>query len=331
MSKVTRTILAIEDVNFSKMKFEQAAASEYSKYMDMSFANYEQTDGQLSTLYFKTPLLDYTMGGLPPAKDRDGNEIEYKDPSDRAKWRCYLGDSVNDKKMHAKISELQDKLIKDRALIVGKKDEKKFELENIIGESSITDRSTNESKTLHYVRFNFRVDRASKEITTKFFTRKDGIDVEIPIKTVSDFESQFRRGEFRYRLIASLSKIWKQKKTPGKYGASFTVEQMLIEMRDDVSSVNAKNLFSKSQFDSEENVTSVTKKLEAIDMSKHIENDDDENNGDDDENNVLEGALEDAPENDDDEEEEEEKIKTTKKSSSVSVKTTKAPRKKATS
>ena len=317
MSKVTRTILPIEDVNFSKMKFEEAKASDYSKYMDMSFANYEQPDGTLSALYFKTPLLDYVMGGLPPAKDRDGNEIEYKDPSDRAKWRCYLGDSVNEKKMHTKISELQDKLIKDKAVIVGKKDEKKFELENILGESTNKD-----GESMNYVRFNFRIDRASKEITTKFFIRKDGIDEEAQIKTVADFESKFRRREFSYRLIASLSKIWKHKKTPGKYGASFTVEQMLIEMRDDVSSVNAKNLFSKSQFDSEENVNDVAKKLEAIDMSKHIEDDDDVADAHEDE-------QEDAPEEDDDEEEEE--IKPTKKSSSaVSVKaTTKTVRKKA--
>jgi hypothetical protein len=320
MSKVTRTILPIEDVNFSKMIFEEAKASDYSKYMDMSFANYEQPDRTLSALYFKTPLLDYVMAGLPPAKQREGNEIEYKDPSDRAKWRCYLGDSANEKKMFAKISELQDKLVKDKAIIVGKKDEKKFELENILGEST-----NKEGESMYYVRFNFRVDRASKEITTKFFIRKDGIDEEAPIKTVADFESKFRRGEFRYRLIASLSKIWKQKKTPGKYGASFTVEQMLIEMRDDVSSVNAKNLFSKSQFDSEENVTNVTKKLEAIDMSKHIEDDDADEDADE-ENNVQEGAQEDVPEED---EEEEEELKPTKKSSSVSVKTTKAPRKKA--
>ena len=263
MSKVTRQILSLEDVNFNKMKFEEAKSSEYSKYMDMSFANYEQPDGTLSTLYFKTPQLDFVMGGLPPAKDRDGNEIEYKEESDRAKWRCYLGNVENEKKMLTKITELQDKLIKDKGIIVGKKDEKKFELENIIGESTDKD-----GEPLYYVRFNFRVDRKTNEITTKFFTRKDGIDEEVPIKTVSDFESKFRRGEFRYRLISSLSKIWKQKKTPGKYGASFTVEQMLIEMRDDVSSVNAKNLFSKSQFDSEENTK--------IDMSKHIVEDEDE-------------------------------------------------------
>jgi hypothetical protein len=318
MSKVTRTILPIEDVNFSKMKFEEAKASDYSKYMDMSFANYEQPDGTLSTLYFKTPLLDYVMGGLPPAKDREGNEIEYKDPSDRAKWRCYLGDSANDKKMHAKISELQEKLISDKSIIVGKKDEKKFELEHIIGESTNKD-----GESMYYVRFNFRVDRASKEITTKFFIRKDGIDEEAPIKTVADFESKFRRGEFRYRLIASLSKIWKQKKTPGKYGASFTVEQMLIEMRDDVSSVNAKNLFSKSQFDSEENVNDVAKKLEAIDMSKHIEDDDDIAD-------AHEEEHDDVPEEEEEEEEEEEIKPTKKSSSSVSVKaTTKTVRKKA--
>jgi len=315
MSKVTRTILPIEDVDFSKLKFEEAKASDYSKYMDMSFANYEQSDGSTSTLYFKTPLLDFVIGGLPPAKDREGNEIEYKDPSDRAKWRCYLGDSVNEKKMFTKMSELQDKLIKDKAIIVGKKDEKKFELENIIGESTNKD-----GESMPYVRFNFRVDRATKEITTPIFERINNVDQQVSIKTPAEFESKYRRGEFRYRLVGSLSKVWKQKKTPGKLGASFTIEQMLIEMRDDISAVNTKMLFSKSQFDSEENVNNVAKKLEAIDMSKHIEDDDD-----------IVDAQEDAPEEEDDEEEEEEEIKPTKKSSSsVSVKaTTKTVRKKA--
>lgn len=312
MSKVTRQILSIEDVNFNKLKFEEAKSSEYSKYMDMSFANYEQPDGTLSTLYFKTPQLDYVMGGLPPAKDRDGNEIEYKDESDRAKWRCYLGNVENEKKMYAKISELQDKLIKDKSTIVGKKDEKKFELENIIGESTDKD-----GESIYYVRFNFRVDRKTNEITTKFFTRKDGIDEEVPVKTVSDFESRFRRGEFRYRLISSLSKIWKQKKTPGKYGASFTIEQMLIEMRDDVSSVNAKNLFSKSQFDSEENTK--------VDMSKHIIEDEDDIV--DDVDDEISKKLESVDVEDEEEEEDEDEIKPSKKSS-VSVKT-KTVRKKA--
>jgi len=297
MSKITRQILSIEDVNISKIKFEETKASDYSKYMDMSFANYEQPDGTFSTLYFKTPLLDYVMGGLPPAKDREGNDIEYKDESDRAKWRCYLGSLENEKKMYNKISELQDKLIKDKAIIVGKDLAKRFELENIIGEST-----TKEGESLYYVRFNFRVDRKSNEITTKFFTRKDGIDEEVPIKTVSDFESKFRRGEFRYRLIASLSKIWKQKKTPGKYGASFTVEQMLIEMRDDVSSVNAKNLFSKSQFDSEENIK--------VDMSKHIiDNDDDIKDDVDVDDDEISKKLDEDEDDDDDE------IKPTKKPS----------------
>ena len=322
MSKVTRQILSIEDINFSKMKLEEAKASDYSKYMDMSFANYEQPDGTLSTLYFKTPLLDYMIGGLPPAKDRDGNDIEYKDESDRAKWRCYLGEAENEKKMCNKISEFQDKLIKDKGIIVGKKDEKKFELENILGETT-----TKEGETLYYVRFNFRVDRKTNEITTKFFVRKDGVDDEISIKNVSDFESKFRRGEFRYRLIASVSKIWKQKKTPGKYGASFTVEQMLIEMRDDITSVNAKNLFSKSQFDSEENVSSITKKIETIDMSKHIVDDDAEDADDADDAEDDSKVSKKINADDDEDEDDDDEIKPSKKST-VSVKT-KTVRKKA--
>ena len=267
MSKANRQIIPVEDIKFDRLKFEEVKESEYSKYMLMSFANYEQNDGTLTTLYLKTPLLDYNMGGLPPAKDKDGNEL-FKDESERAKWRCYLGESANEKKMLEKMTEFQDKLIKDRSIIVGKKDEKKFELENIIGETS-----TKDGDTLHYVRFNFRTEGSSHQIATKFFVRKDGIDEEVPIKTVSDFESQFRRGEFRYRMIVSLSKIWKQKKATGKYGASFKIEQMLIEMRDDVATLNVKNMFAKSQFDSEENIST---KMSEVDLSKNIiDNDED--------------------------------------------------------
>jgi hypothetical protein len=314
MSKHNPMITAIEDVNFSKLKFEEAKPNDYSKYQDMSFANMEQTDGTLSTLYFKTPLTDYTIGGLPPAKDRDGNEL-FKDESERAKWRYYMDDSDNGKKMLAKMNELQDKLIKEKATIVGKKDEKKFELENIIGESQ-----NKEGESMYYVRFNFHTEGPTRQIATKFFVRKDGIDDEIMIKCVSDFESQFRRGEFRYRMIVSLNKVYKQKKLPGKYGVSFKVHQMLIEMRDDVSSVNTKNMFATSQFDSEENVA---KKLSEVDLSKNIEAEED------DEEEDAEEAKEKVPEPKsskkvevEEEEEDEDEIKPSK----VTAKITKAPR-----
>jgi hypothetical protein len=311
-------INAIEEVNFSKLKFEEAKANEYSKYQDMSFANMEQNDGTMTTLYFKTPLIDYTMGGLPPAKDRDGNEL-FKEEYERAKWRYYIDDSENGKKMLAKMQELQDALIKNKATIVGKKDEKKYELENIIGESQ-----NKEGETMYYVRFNFHTEGPERKMATKFFVRANSVDEEVSIKLPSEFEARFRRGEFRYRMIVSLNKVYKQKKMPGKYGVSFKIHQMLIEMRDDISAVNTKNLFATSQFDSEENV--IATKMADVDLSKNIEADDEEEQDDDQE------EEEEAPpakptkkvEVKEDEEDEDEIMP-----SKVTAKVTKTPRKKA--
>jgi hypothetical protein len=277
-SKANRQIIPIEDVNFSKLKFEETKENEYiNKNMHMSFANIEQADGTMTTLYFKTPQLEYNIGGLPPAKDKDGNAIEYKDGG-RAKWRCYIGDSPAEKKMLEKLIELQDKMLADKSIIVGSKDSKKFDLEELIGETQ-----TKEGETLSYARFTFRTEGPTRQIATKFFVRKDGIDEEQNIKTVDDIEANFRRGEFRYKMIVSLSKIWKLKAT-SKYGASFTIEQMQIEMRDDVVPKSVKNLFAKSQFDdSEENVTSVTQKIAEVDLSNNIEVEDDDVEEDEDE------------------------------------------------
>ena len=305
MSKYNPVINAIEDVNFAKLKVEECKPSEYSKFQDMSFANMEQADGTLTTLYFKTPLTDYTIGGLPPAKDKEGNEL-FKEEYERAKWRYYMDNSDSGKKMLAKMTELQDKLIKEKATIVGKSNEKKMELENLIGETQGKD-----GDSLYYVRFNFHTEGPSRQIATKFFVRKDNIDEEIAIKTVSDFESKFRRGEFRYRMIVSLNKVYKQKKLPGKYGVSFKIHQMLIEMRDDVSAVNTKNLFAKSQFDSEENITT---KIGAVDLSNNIEDDEEE------EEAAPKKKV--VAQEDEDEDEDEDEIKPSK----VTAKITKAPR-----
>jgi len=295
MSKYNPVIYAIEDVNFSNLQLEETKPTEYSKYQDMAFANMKQPDGTLTTLYFKTPLTDYTIGGLPPAKDKEGNEL-FKEEYERAKWRYYMDSTDAGKKMLAKMTELQEKLIKEKSTIVGKKDEKKFELENIIGEGQNKD-----GESIFYVRFNFHTQGPAREIATKFFVRRDGIDEEIVIKTVSDFESQFRRGEFRYRMIVSLNKIYKQKKSTGKYGASFKVHQMLIEMRDDVASVNTKNMFAISQFGDN--------KSEAVDLSKHIE-DNDEEDEDEEESNIKTSKK--AVEAEEDEEEDEDEIKPSK-------------------
>jgi len=293
MSKANRQIIPIEDVDMNLLTFTETKESEYiNKNMHMSFANIKQADGTMTTLYFKTPQMEYNIGGLPPAKDKDGNEIEYKDGG-RAKWRCYIGDSAGEKKMLAKLQELQEKMIKDKAIIVGAKDTKKFDLEELIGETQ-----TKEGDTLSYARFIFRTEGPTRQIGTKFFVRKDGEDVEMNIKNVDDFEANFRRGEFRYRMIVSLSKIWKLKAT-SKYGASFTIEQMQIEMRDDVTPKSVKNMFAKSQFDSEENISSVDKKMAAVDLSNNIDNDDDEQ-----EEAVKVSKHDDDEEEDDDAEEE---------------------------
>jgi hypothetical protein len=103
-------------------------------------------------------------------------------------------------------------------------------------------------------------------------------------------------------MIVSLSKIWRQKKLPGKYGATFKIEQMQIEMREDASAMISKNLFAKSQFDDDE----VTTKVSEMDLNIEPEGGD-------------EDAPEEAPEDD---EEEEEEIKPAKKATSTAVKVT---------
>jgi hypothetical protein len=292
-AKPSRVIIPFEDIDFSRLKIEECKENEYSKYQKLSLPKYEHEDGQLTMLYLKTQLLDFNIGGFPPEKDKEGNLLFEKD-SDRAKWRCYLGEAPEEQKILKKVQEFQDKLIKDKASIVGKKDEKKFELENLIGENT-----NKEGDSLSYIRFNFRTELATNVMSTKFFVRKDGNDEEIVIKTPKEFEDQFRRGQFRYRMIVSLSKIWCQKKLPGKYGATFKIEQMQIEMREDANTMNTKTLFAKSQFDDE-----VTTKVSEMDL-----------------NIEPEGGDEEAPEDIEDEEEEEE-IKPAKKATSTAVKVT---------
>jgi len=295
-AKPSRVIIPFEDIDFSRLKIEECKENEYSKYQLLSLPKYEHADGQLTALYLKTPLLDFNIGGFPLAKDKEGNEL-FKDDSERAKWRCYLGDAPEEQKILKKVQEFQEKLIKDKASIVGKKDEKKFELENLIGETT-----NKEGDTLSYIRFNFRTDIPTNSMSTKFFIRKDGVDDEITIKTPKDFEDKFRRGQFRYRMIVSLSKVWRQKKLPGKYGATFKIEQMQIEMREDASTMISKNMFAKSQFDDDE----VTTKVSEMDL-----------------NIEPEGGDEDAPEEaSEDDEEEEEEIKPAKKATSTAVKVT---------
>jgi len=318
MSK-NRTIVAYNELDINRIIIEEVKDNDYSQFQKLSLPKYKHNDITITTLFIKNPLLDFNIGGLPPAKDREGNDL-FKEDSERAKWRCYLGDAPEEKKLMEKMVELQDKLIKDKSLIVGKKDEKKFELENIIGEST-----TKDGNTLQYIRFNFRTEGASMQIATKFFVRKDGIDDEVVIKTPKEFEEKFRRGQFRYRMIISLSKIWRQKKMPGKYGASFKIEQMLIEMKDDVASLNAKTMFAKSQFD-DDVADKVEQKPEDLDISNNIEDDDEVEEN----KKVVAKDIQEEEEEVDtkDEEEEEEEIKPTKKATGVKVTATKAVRRK---
>jgi hypothetical protein len=323
MSK-NRTIVAYNELDVNRIKIEEVKDNEYSKYQRLSLPKYEHDDKTITTLFIKTPLLDFNIGGLPPSKDREGNDVfTPEEEHKRAKWRCYLGDAPEEKKLLEKMVEFQNKLIKDKSAIVGKKDEKKFELENIIGEST-----TKDGATLQYIRFNFRTEGAESQIATKFFVRKDGIDDEIVIKTPKEFEEKFRRGQFRYRMIVSLSKVWSQKKMPGKYGASFKVEQMLIEMKDDVSMLSAKTMFAKSQFDDDVVADKVEQKPEELDLSNNIEDDDEvEENKKVVAKDVQEEEEEEEVDTKDDEEEEEE-IKPTKKATGVKVTATKAVRRK---
>ena len=297
MSK-SKVVIPIEDVDFSNLKFEETTESEYiNKNMHMSFANYKHADGTLTTLLMKSPIIEYNLGGLPPSKDQDGNLIEDKD---RAKWRGY----VSDKKMLEKMSELQEELKKNKSIIVGttNKDLKKFEVQDLVGETVLE-----KGDSINYINFKFRTKKGNPDhFETKFFD-KDNNDMEIC--NIKDLESKVRRGEVRYRMIFSLSKVWKLKAT-SRYGVTFTIEQMQVEERDDVVSKSMKHLFQKSLFDETVNIT--TSKLAEVDLK-------DEN-----ENEVLE---EDDKE---EEEEEEEEIKRTVKKLEVTLKA-KPARKKATS
>ena len=280
MSKLSSIFLPIEEVDFNKLKFTEIKGNEKSKYQDVGFANYELPDGSSAILYFKSPILKYSKYSLPSLTDQEGAKIEYKNENkDRAKWRCYMGESEDEQKMLQKFQELQAKLIKDKTIIVGKKDEKKYELEPLISEAK-----DGES----YVRFVFSYDTPKDEISTKFFIRNDGNDEAVPIKTVSDFESMFRRGEISYRFFGKINKIYKDKKMPGKYGIQFAITQMLIEKINDSSSMTEANLFSKSQF-GDDKVKNIIKKLDTIDISKHIEASDDED--EDDAHNQLQSTT----------------------------------------
>jgi len=298
MSK-SKVVIPIEDVDFSNLKFEETKESEYiNKNMHMSFANYKHADGTFTTLLMKSPTIDYNLGGLPPVKNQDGEMVEDKE---RAKWRGY----VSDKKMLEKMSELQEELKKNKSIIVGatNKDLKKFEVQDLVGETVLE-----KGDSINYVNFKFRTKKGNAELLeTKFFD-KDNIDMEI--HTIKDLEAKVRRGEVRYRMIFSLSKVWKLKAT-SRYGVTFTIEQMQVEERDDVVSKSMKHLFQKSLFDESVNIT--TSKLAAVDLKDEAEEEE-----------------EDDEKEEEAEDDEEEEIKPSVKKVEVTLKA-KPARKKATS
>jgi hypothetical protein len=298
MSK-SKVVIPIEDVNFSNLKFEETKESEYiNKNMHMSFANYKHADGTMTTLLMKSPIIDYNLGGLPPVKNQDGEILEDKA---RAKWRGYISDN----KMLEKMSELQEELKKNKSIIIGatNKDLKKFEIQDLIGETILE-----KGDSINYVNFKFRTKKGNAELLeTKFFD-KDNNDMEI--HTIKDLEAKVRRGEVRYRMIFSLSKVWKLKASL-KYGVSFTIEQMQVEERDDVVSKSMKHLFQKSLFDDSVNIT--TSKLAEVDLKDEEED-----------------AEEEEEKEEEEEEEEEEEIKPSVKKVEVTLKA-KPARKKATS
>jgi len=309
-----KNILAYNDVDFSQLMIEEVKENEYSKYQLLSLPKYKYPNGVIAMLYMKTPMMNYTIGGFPPAKDKDGNEL-FKDEYERAKWRCYMGDTPEEQALYKKMIELQNKLTNDKESIIGKSNAKKFDLENIIGETT-----NKEGEAMYYIRFNFRTDMTSKNITTNFF--ESGNPDPISIKTVSEFESKYRRGTFRYRMIVSLNKIWRQKKLPGKYGASFKIEQMQIEMRDDITdmngNINMKSMFMKSQFDDEDELVEKTSKMKVSKKEDVKEDVDEENDAEETSDvetsekmkskKVVKQEMEDEEEEDEDEE-----IKPTKK------------------
>ena len=313
-----KNIVSYDEVDFSQLMIEEVKENEYSKYQLLSLPKYKYQNGVISMLYMKTPMMNYTIGGFPPAKDKEGNEL-FKEEYERAKWRCYMGDTPDEKKLYEKMVELQEKLTKEKSLIIGKKDEKKFDLENIIGETT-----NKEGEPMYYIRFNFRTDMTSKNITTNFFEL--GNPDPVSIKTVSEFESKYRRGTFRYRMIVSLNKIWRQKKLPGKYGASFKIEQMQIEMRDDITDINGninmKNMFMKSQFDDDDDIpkTDVIKKSSGKIVKANVDDEDDQEQDADEADEVTEkmklSKITQEQEEDEQEEDEDDEIKPTKKSAS---------------
>ena len=291
----------IKDVDFSRLTIKES-----SKNPNIFTMNYKFDDGTVKPLLIKTPFIDCNYSGLFFATDKEGKPIEDKD---RMQWRAYITDEI----VINKFKELEAVLEQQKSVFTGpvnpkEKKPKEFNVQSIIGE--YTDKNGNVQQ---YVRLKFRTQKTDPNtFETPFYNLKNE---NMNINKLSEFEAQCIPREYRYRCVLSLYG-WKMKSTY-LYGTTFSIEQMQIEITK--SSTNIKQLLKNvCLFDA-----TTSSSIEAVDLSKHIENDDEDDVVDAEEN------ANDHEEQDDDEEEEE--IKPTKKSSTVKVTATKQIRKKAAS
>jgi hypothetical protein len=299
MSKLS---VEIKDVDFSRLTIKES-----SKNPNIFTMNYKFDDGTVKPLLIKTPFIDCNYSGLFFSTDKDGKPIEDKD---RMQWRAYITDET----VINKFKELEAALEEHKAVFTGPvntkdKKTKEFNVQSIIGE--YTDKNGNVQQ---YVRLKFRTQKTDPStFETPFFNMKGE---NMNINKLSEFEAQCIPREYRYRCVLSLYG-WKMKSTY-LFGATFSIEQMQIEITK--SSTNIKQLLKNvSLFDA-----ATSAEIEEVDLSKHIENDDN-----DDEDDIV--VAEEQEQEDEDDEEEEEEIKPTKKSSTVKVTATKQVRKKAVS
>ena len=285
------------EIKLNNLSLDEAKENDYDKKNLILIPKYTYENGVIAQLFFKTPMVSHVKGGLPPMRDKEKNLIDYGDGG-RAKWNYYFGDSEDEKIFQQKMEAIQEKILKEKLTIIGKNgsrkddkkiDEKKFEFINMIKE---------DKNAQNFMRFNFKLDYKNKEkLETKFYELVNNKIDEVNITSLADFESKYKYGTFKYRMVVKMKKIWVQKMLPSKFGVGFDIEQMLIEPSNEVSGkVNIKNMMLSSQFD-DDDIIEINKKTSDIEISKKSSDD--------------EADDEEEVEEDDDVEEEE--IKSSKK------------------
>jgi hypothetical protein len=295
------------EIKLNNLVFDEAKENDYDKKNLILIPKYTYDNGVIAQLFIKTPMVSHTKGGLPPMRDKEKNLIDYGDGG-RAQWNFYFGDSPDEKVFQEKMEEIQEKILKEKLTIIGKNgsrkddkkiDEKKFEFINMIKE---------DKNSQNFMRFKFKVDYKMKEkLETKFYELVNNKIEEVNITSINDFESKYKYGTFKYRMVVKMKKIWVQKMLPSKFGVGFDIEQMLIEPSNDVNTsgkVNIKNMMLSSQFD-DDDITEINKKTSEIEISKKSDDDADDEEDDEEDDDV-----------------EEEEIKSTKNKSKI-VKSTK--------